>query len=258
MQCERPVTVRGKTIGGAAPLVCLPLVAKDAGDLMLQARELVSLAPDLLEWRIDGFGNVENIGESLQALAGLRAVAGSLPLIFTCRIDSEGGMRAMARETRLKLITASIETGLLDLVDIELCNDAAFIETVLDTAKRHDVKVILSFHDFEKTPGEDVILERLVRAQQMGGHIAKVAVMPQNYHDVLVLLGATLKARTAMLQIPVVTMAMGNEGVVTRLAGGLFGSDITFAIGKNASAPGQILIGELRKAMSILYSERSD
>ena len=78
--------------------------------------------------------------------------------------------------------------------------------------------------------------------------------MPKNYADVLTLLGATLKARTEVLEIPVVTMSMGAEGVITRLAGGLFGSDITFAIGKAPSAPGQIPIGELRRAMAVLYS----
>ena len=83
----------------------------------------------------------------------------------------------------------------------------------------------------------------------MGADIAKVAVMPKNYKDVLVLLNATLKARTEHLEIPIITMSMGPEGGVTRLAGGLFGSDLTFAIGKEASAPGQIPIGELRQAM---------
>ena len=48
-------------------------------------------------------------------------------------------------------------------------------------------------------------------------------------------------------------VAMGAEGGVTRLAGGLFGTDITFAIGKTASAPGQIPIGPLRQAMAVLY-----
>jgi 3-dehydroquinate dehydratase-1 len=48
-------------------------------------------------------------------------------------------------------------------------------------------------------------------------------------------------------------MSMGPEGAVSRLAGGLFGSDITFAIGLQASAPGQIPIKELRLAMDVLY-----
>ncbi len=253
LQCKRTVHIKEKTIGGAAPLICLPLVARQRADLTGQAKELMALAPDLLEWRIDGFDNAEVIEESLQALADLRAATASVPLIFTCRIDMEGGIRKISREKRLELMTASIRTGLPDMVDIELCNDAAFIEAILNTSERHGVKVILSFHDFEKTPDEDFIVGRLVRAQELGAHIAKAAVMPKNQKDVLVLLNATLKARTEKLQIPMVTIAMGAQGAVTRLAGGLFGSDITFAIGKNTSAPGQIPIGKLRQAMAVLY-----
>jgi 3-dehydroquinate dehydratase-1 len=37
------------------------------------------------------------------------------------------------------------------------------------------------------------------------------------------------------------------------LAGGLFGSDITFAIGKAASAPGQIPIKDMKLGMNLLY-----
>jgi 3-dehydroquinate dehydratase-1 len=92
-----------------------------------------------------------------------------------------------------------------------------------------------------------------LQAQDMGADIAKLAVMPKNYTDVLTLLGATLRARTGAVKVPIVTMSMGPEGGVTRLAGGLFGSDITFAIGKEASAPGQIPIGALRQAMAVLY-----
>jgi len=49
-------------------------------------------------------------------------------------------------------------------------------------------------------------------------------------------------------------MSMGPEGAVTRLAGGLFGSDITFAVGLQESAPGQIPIKELKRGMAPLYS----
>jgi 3-dehydroquinate dehydratase-1 len=70
---------------------------------------------------------------------------------------------------------------------------------------------------------------------------------------VLTLLGATLKARTGAVNVPIITMSMGAEGEITRVAGGLFGSDLTFAVGKEASAPGQIPIKDLRQAMSVLY-----
>jgi 3-dehydroquinate dehydratase I len=253
LTCKRPVQVKACTIGGEAPLICLPLVAKDRSALLQQAEALLPLAPDLLEWRIDGFEAVTDMDASCDALRALATAIDPIPMIYTCRIDQEGGMCSIAPRQRLELITAAIDTGLADIVDIELCNSAAFIETIMKAAKAHGTKVIISSHYFEETPDETTILSRLTGAQKAGAHIAKVAVMPQNYQDVLVLLGATLKARSELLEIPLVTMSMGAEGGVTRLAGGLFGSDITFAIGKNASAPGQIPIGELRQAMAVLY-----
>jgi 3-dehydroquinate dehydratase-1 len=253
LTCNHPVQVKGCTIGGQAPLICLPLVARDKGALLEQAEELLPLVPDLLEWRIDGFDAVRDVAASLDALRALAAAIDPVPMIFTCRIDKEGGMCSIAPERRLELITAAMETGLPDIVDIELCNDAAFIETVMKAAEAKGIKVIVSSHYFQETPAEATILDRLTRARDAGAHIAKVAVMPKNYQDVLVLLSATLKARSGLLDIPMVAISMGAEGGVTRLAGGLFGADITFAIGKNASAPGQIPIGELRQAMAVLY-----
>ena len=46
-------------------------------------------------------------------------------------------------------------------------------------------------------------------------------------------------------------MKVYEDGIC--LPGSLFGSDITFAIGKEATAPGQISIEALRKAMEVIY-----
>jgi 3-dehydroquinate dehydratase-1 len=253
LQCETKVRVRDKVIGGPDPVICLPLMAKEKSELLRQAEELKQFDPDLVEWRIDGYENVEDVDDSLAALQALREKIGNIPLIFTCRIDVEGGLKQISAAIRLRLMQATIRSGLLDLVDVEMCNEAAFIENIKDTAKRNGTRLIFSYHNFDQTPDEASIIDKLVQAQEMGADIAKLAVMPRDYKDVLVLLSATLKARTEYLKIPIITMSMGPEGGVTRLAGGLFGSDLTFAIGQEASAPGQIPIGALRQAMAVLY-----
>lgn len=253
LQCNRPVTVKSITIGGPTPLICLPLVAKNEEDLFRQAKELFPLTPDLLEWRIDAFDTVEKVADCAQTLATLRRIIGPVPLLFTCRIDSEGGMKSVSRKTRLELITSVIRSGNADMVDIEMCNNGDFVKTVIQAAETHGVKTILSFHDFEDTPDEAMLVEKLVRAQKLGADIAKVAVTPKSPRDVLALMNATLIARTEYLDIPMITISMGATGAVTRVAGGLFGSDITFAAGNVASAPGQIPVAKLRQAMKLLY-----
>ncbi|MDD6893928.1 MAG: type I 3-dehydroquinate dehydratase, partial [Lactobacillus sp.] len=47
-------------------------------------------------------------------------------------------------------------------------------------------------------------------------------------------------------------MAMGDLGKVTRMAGEVFGSALTFGAVEKASAPGQLSIAELRRALDNL------
>ena len=253
LESKTRVVVRGREIGGPSPVTCLPLVAKEKSEVLHQGEALKQFEPDLVEWRIDSYENVEDIDDCMDALEGLREKIGNIPIIFTCRIEAEGGFKQIRADMRLNLLEAAIESGRIDLVDVEMCNDAAFIKDLKDTAERYGTRLIISYHNFDRTPDESFILGKLLQAQEMGADIAKVAVMPKNYKDVLTLLSATLKARTEHLKIPIITMSMGPEGRVTRLAGGLFGSDLTFAVGKETSAPGQIPIGDLRQAMSVLY-----
>lgn len=246
------VRVRGAVIGGPDALICLPLMAKSGDDLFRQAEELSCLLPDVLEWRVDAFDQVADIGETLLVLRQLRQIIGNLPLIFTCRIDREGGLTSIPQDLRLALITSAIGSGMIDLVDIELCNDRRFLETVRNQATLHDCRLILSSHNFQDTPAEPCIINTLVEAQTAGADIAKLAVMPRKYSDVLTLLTATDKARNGAVDIPMVTMAMGKMGRISRMAGGLFGSDITFASGRQVSAPGQMPIDELRTGIALL------
>ena len=100
--------------------------------------------------------------------------------------------------------------------------------------------MILSYHNFEATPDPDYIIDTLFQAREMGADIAKVAVMPHDFENVLTLMQATLMSRKNGLKIPAIAISMGALGSLTRLAGKLFGSDITFASSETPSAPGQI------------------
>lgn len=254
LHSEIQVKVRGVVIGGEKPLICLPLVGATREDILGEAKGLVAMGPDLLEWRVDAYDRVENKEECVRLLEDLRKIIGEIPLIFTCRIDREGGFKALSRDLRLDLFLSVIAGGNADLVDVELCNDSELISAVRTSAAEKGVKLILSYHDFEQTPSESSILSKLAEAQDAGADISKLAVMPKDYGDVLILMNATYKARCGKVKGPLVTMSMGGEGAVSRLAGGLFGSDITFAIGMQSSAPGQIPIAELRSAMAVLYA----
>jgi 3-dehydroquinate dehydratase (EC 4.2.1.10) len=115
------------------------------------------------------------------------------------------------------------------------------------------VKVIMSSHDFHNTPPAEEIVRRLRKMQQLGADIPKIALMPQNKTDVLTLLTATLEMHEHYADRPLITMSMAKTGVISRLAGEVFGSAATFGAVKKASAPGQISVSDLRIALTILH-----
>lgn len=90
-----------------------------------------------------------------------------------------------------------------------------------------------------------------LNGRPVGADIAKVAVMPRDMGDVLTLLTATLQS-SRKLGIPVVSMSMGGQGTLTRLCGWAFGSAMTFAVGENSSAPGQLPVEDVEAGLAIL------
>ena len=111
--------------------------------------------------------------------------------------------------------------------------------------------LILSYHNFQATPDAAALLATFAEAERCGADIAKVAVMPRSPEDVLTLMGATWRA-SETLGIPLIGMSMGPLGAVSRMASGVFGSALTFAVGESSSAPGQIPIEALRAVLETL------
>lgn len=244
--------MRGIEFGGSAPLFCIPLVANDLEALLAQARVAHDLAPDAVEWRADSYDSlsVENI---IEAARQLRTILDRELILFTLRVHTEGGKREINQVVRANCIEGILRTGLVDLVDVELCNGAQFIEPIVKTARGEGKGLILSYHDFEGTPATEFLLSKISEMIGHGADIAKLACMPKTRGDVLRMLEATLLARNAFPATPLCTMSMGALGSLSRVAGFLYGSDMAFAVGQEISAPGQIPIAEARRiALSLL------
>lgn len=242
--------------GGGAPLICAPLVGRTRARLLDEAAAVVAKAPDVIEWRVDHFEGIARTAAVVKAGAALRNVLGDVPLIFTRRSAREGGQATdLDDQGAVRLYEAIGAEGIADLVDFEMDNERAHVRKVVATAHRQDVRVILSYHNFKRTPAAKALLKRFLDADRLGADVAKVAVMPKDRYDVLALLSATAQA-DAKSRIPLISMSMGPLGAVTRIIGGLFGSSLTFAVGDGSSAPGQLPIAELRQACKLIERSR--
>ena len=253
-QPKKPITARGKVLGGPAPLVCVPLVGKTEEEIRTEARNIPASAPDAIELRVDAWDLVEETGKALSMIGEVRTIVGELPIILTCRGHWEGGVKKVADEKKFLLYKEAAEAGFVDFIDMELAYGDGKIREILAMLEPTSIPLIISCHDFEKTPSKEMIFSLLGAEIRAGAHVAKFAAMPRSEEDVLSLLSATLMARRQYPDVPLITMSMGESGAMSRITGGLFGSDLTFAVGSKASAPGQIPVAALRQCLSVIFS----
>lgn len=174
---------------------------------------------------------------------------GQLPLIATNRVEWEGGESPDTAE-RIETLCEAVEHPAVGAVDVEL---AAIEECqpVVDRARENNVSVIVSTHDFEKTPPREE-LDRLLERACEHGDVGKLAVTANSRSDVLALLTATHEQTRA--GNTVATMAMGEAGRHSRAVAPLYGSRIGYAPvdPAKATAPGQYALEELRSLVTAL------
>lgn len=184
---------------------------------------------DAVEFRLD-------LAEA--PLEDLADYDGMLPVVATNRVRTEGG-DAPDDSTRLDTLEAAIEHPAVEAVDVELAGVAAGVaDPVISAARALEVAVIVSSHDFDRTPAPDEMAATLRRAAE-AGDVGKLAVTATDPSDVLDLLSVTWSLTVD--DVPVATMAMGDPGRHSRVVAPVYGSRIGYAPvdPAAATAPGQ-------------------
>lgn len=252
---KRMIRVRDLVLGDGTPKICVPVTAKDRGELLRQADTVRESPCDLVEWRADFYGETQEKAWAVQALGILRERLGGRPILFTFRTRGEGGEREIPMEEYEELNVRAAESGLADLCDIELNRGEERMRRMAERIHACGGRVVASFHDFSGTPEQEQIVRVLRRMQELGADVTKAAVMPRTEQDVLSLLEASLQMKTRYADRPFITMSMGRLGGISRLAGSLTGSAVTFATAGRASAPGQMEAELVARMLPVLQSE---
>lgn len=249
------VKIRKIVFGEGRPKICVPITGRTREEIALRTAELKAAKPDLAEWRADWYEEVFDRKKLEEMLERLRGELGELPLLVTFRTKEEGGEQSIGAEAYAEFLRTVLASGQADLIDVELFRGEALLRDICEEARKKGIRVIASSHDFEKTPAKEEIIERLTRMQDCGADLLKLAAMPRDAGDVLTLLSATWEMKEQYAKQPVVTMSMGAKGVVSRLAGEVFGSVMTFGSAGVASAPGQVSVPELKMALEVLRQQ---
>ena len=247
------VTVRNLTIGEGKPKICVLVMGRNEAEVLEAAKKAVESKADLIEWRADSLTEGE-FDEDFhnEILAKMREIIGEIPIIYTFRTLIEGG-KEIENEKYKDLILSVANAGITDIIDVEIFSFKLKARDIIDEIHSFtNVKVIGSYHDFEGTPDTAELVYRLSVIDNCNADILKIATMPHKKKDVMRIMTATILTYTRPNPKPIISIAMGNMGRVTRLLGGFTGSAITFASIGRSSAPGQMDIEEVREILTKL------
>lgn len=208
-------------------MICISISHSD------QVETINAYQPAMVELRMDLIRNED--GSVMDLLIGDPTV------IATCRPGEYSDSK------RLEILKRLIDKGAA-FVDIEIESETAYLEELIAYARSKDAEIIISWHDFERTPDQNELINIQQRCYALGADIAKIACMVNSKED---------NARLMSLYNTVgrkVIIGMGELGKITRLAALSLGAEFTFASPdeQHLTAPGQLTFSEFSTLNKLL------
>ncbi|XZW13769.1 type I 3-dehydroquinate dehydratase [Acinetobacter baumannii] len=245
-----PVALAAQTQTAATAVkTIVPITAKNKEQALAQAQVIANTADaDLAEFRIDLLSFASDTKQVIALGHELKKVLGNKPMIATIRTKNEGGQLEISDADYGKTYQAYLKNPFMDWLDVEMFRDQKVVSEIVQKAHQKKVLIVISNHDFQKTPSQDEIEKRLLKQDQMGADILKIAVMPKSKQDVFTLMNATLKVSQQTTK-PLLTMSMGQLGTISRVATANMGGSYSFGMIGQASAPGQIDVTKLKQIL---------
>lgn len=153
-------------------------------------------------------------------------------------------------DERIRLLSLAIHHG-AQYVDVEYEADAKYQRLIEEQARNKGVKVIISYHNYDKTPSAGELEAIIKNARLMGADLVKIATTALSPADCARVMG--LYANNQDL----IAFCMGEIGVISRVAAPYLGAEFTFAAFDEtlATAPGQLTVEEMEKMFKIVKRE---
>jgi 3-dehydroquinate dehydratase-1 len=189
--------------------------------------------PNFFELRLDRFAN--NLAKVRAAIPKLPA-----PIIITARRPDEGGAHNLSAAQRRALLLKFLPFA--RYVDVELSSVPA-LRSVLERAAANEVATIISFHDFETTPGPAQLDRIAARARSFGAALVKVATRTDTQAQLDTLLDFFSRQRRAS----VIAMGIGQLGRASRLELARRGSILNYVHLGSRPVVGQLSIEQWRR-----------
>jgi 3-dehydroquinate dehydratase-1 len=135
-----------------------------------------------------------------------------------------------------------------DYLDIELEAETSYRDELLKEARKQGTEVIVSHHDFDRTPPATELRDIAEACSAAGADVIKIACRANTYEDNRVLMAAYRYGKR------MVVIGMGEMGRITRVAAPFLGAEFTFAAPDEglATAPGQLSRTDLQAIIEMI------
>ncbi len=224
-------------------MICIPLCVATNEEAIQSMARCASCA-DVVEMRIDALDKPD-----LSMLLTNRKGT----ILVTNRRRDEGGFFSGSEERRCALLLEAVALG-ADMVDVELRTDREWRGRIVHSVENSSgrTELILSYHDFEGTPGMRKLRSVVEESRRHGAHIVKIVTMACHMKDNLRLLELVQWA-DAMGQ-RIIGFCMGEKGRISRIAAPSFGSWMSYVALDDAqvTAPGQLTLEEAKTIMKVV------
>ena len=203
------------------------------GNALIAIKQANRLA-DLIELRVDYLRN---------AGLGLLFQNRKKPFIVTHRRKEEGGRYRGDERKRLGVLQEAIDLG-TDYVDVELATERSWLQGLI--RNKRSTRVILSYHDFRKTPPQKELQKLLDQMVRLEADVVKIVPFARSWEDNLNILSLIPFAEERKQKI--VAFCMGEKGKISRIFSPFLGAAWTYASLKpnRNSAPGQLTAQALK------------
>ena len=156
-------------------------------------------------------------------------------------------------QERVALITKAVALG-SEYVDLEIRTEEALVLKLKKKIEAYQgrTRLILSYHNLERTPSLKDLRKKIDEGQKAGADIIKIVPQARQMEDNLKVLSLIPYAQKKGLQI--IAFCMGELGKISRIMAPLLGSYLSYAslTKGEESAPGQMTIGELKQIFRML------
>lgn len=235
---SKTIRLRDLVFGPEKPAICVPIMTRTAAEAVRLASRVRRSSADMAELRADALQE-EDTRHLKDTVRAVQKALGEKPLLATFRSRAEGGLSDHPYAEACGMLTESCA----DIIDIEW--EHPQMRELLTKAKKAHLPVVVSWHDHTGTPGEETLLTRFRAMAASGADLVKIAVMANSTGDAERLLKAA-KAADDALPVPLIVVAMGQAGQISRYDPSSFRSALTFGYLDTPGAPGQVPLEKLR------------